>query len=460
MTATVGVLLPVRLETRFVAPAGGAGWLLRVRVIPDAVSITNHDDRPSALELDAVEAMWSEVGPTGAAGLESAAGRRAWRTLAATVGAERAAWLARTFPPGTPRPTTVRDDFRAPRLMGLPPTMEVWIGRAGQPPQRMATMPVLADEVDLDLQESDRTDQPWWTSFEEAERVGMAAEIDLGGAVPDDLDVVYVVGIGAGDPGPLMTAHADGGRLGVLAVGDATSTVAGVPAATLGDADSWRKVVSDVASDQVGATAVAGALVGERRAATFPPVVGGAPNVAPLGRALVRALWPALWGHSLANVAGEGVLVDDLGVWAGEHLAPEGPLPPMRVGDTPYGLLPATSLRRWQAASGDPAVEQRLVPLVAELIERWAAAAEAHEARTPCDVTDSVCSSGRHLPRPTGGARWCRRRWLVRWPSGSTSRSAPPRWTGGSTRRPPERRGSTRPRWPNAASSKSAGPSR
>ena len=45
---TVGVLLPVRLETRFVAPAGGSAWRLRVRVIPDAVSITNHDDRPSA----------------------------------------------------------------------------------------------------------------------------------------------------------------------------------------------------------------------------------------------------------------------------------------------------------------------------------------------------------------------------------------------------------------------------
>lgn len=380
MTATVGVLLPVRLETRFVAPACGTGWLLRVRVIPDAVSITNHDDQPSAVELGAVEAMWSEVGTSGVAGLESAAGRRAWRTLATTVGPERAAWLARTFPPGTPRPASVRDDFRAPHVMGLPPTIEVWIGRAGQPPRRMATMTVLADEVDLDLSESDRTDQPWWTSFDEAVRVGIAAEIDLGEAVPHDLDVVYVVGIGAGDPGPLMTAQARGGRLGVLAVGDATSTVAGAAAATLGDTAAWRTVVPNVASEQAGTAAVAGALVGERRAATFPAVVGGASNVAPVGRALVRALWPALWGHSLANVAGEGTVVDDLGVWAGDHLAPEGPLPPMRIGDTPYGLLPATSLRRWRAAGGDPAVERRLVPLVADLIDRWAAVAEAREA--------------------------------------------------------------------------------
>jgi hypothetical protein len=378
--ATVGVLLPVRLETRFVTPVEGAGWRLRVRVIPDAVSITNHDDRPSALELDAVEAMWSEVGASGAAGLESATGRRAWRTLATTVGAERAAWLARTFPPGTPRPNTVRDDFRAPHLMGLPPTIEVWIGRAGRPPQRMATMTVRADEVDLDLQESDRTDQPWWTSFDEAVRVGLAADIDLGEGAPDDLDVVYVVGIGAGDPGPLLTAQAHSGRLGVLALGAATSTVSGVPAAPLGDADTWRKLVADVATSQAGTSAAADALVGEERLANLPAVVGGAAHAAPVGRALVRTLWPALWGHSLANVAGQGNLVDDLGVWAGDHLAPEGPLPPLRIGDTSYGLLPATSLRRWKAASGDPAVERRLVPLVADLVDRWAAAAEVREA--------------------------------------------------------------------------------
>lgn len=379
MSPTVGVLLPVRLETRFVAPDGGAGWRLRVRVVPDAVSITNHDDRPSPLELDAVEAMWDEVGPSGVDGLESAAGRRAWRTLATTVGAERAAWLARTFPPGTARPSEVRDDFRAPRVMGLPPKLEVWVGRDGGSPVRMATTTVLADEVDLDLQESDRTDQPWWTSFDEAVRVGMAAELDLGVAVPDDLDVVYVVGIGAGDPGPLVTAQARGGRLGVLTVGAATSTVAGVPAASLGDSDTWRTVVPEVATGQAGTSAMAGALVGAGRVETFPAVVGGAPHAAPVGRALVRALWPALWGHSLANVAGEGIVVDDLGVWAGDNLAPEGPLPPMRIGDTPYGLLPATSLRRWRAAGGDPAVERRLVPLVADLIDRWAAAAQAQE---------------------------------------------------------------------------------
>ena len=68
----------------------------------------------------------------------------------------------------------------------------------------MATLTVLADEIDLDLDEPDRTDQPWWASFPEAQRVGLAAEIDLGPGGPTDIDALYVVGIGGGDPGPLL----------------------------------------------------------------------------------------------------------------------------------------------------------------------------------------------------------------------------------------------------------------
>ena len=92
----IGVLLPVRLETRFVAPRRQSGrWRLRVRVVPDAVSITNHDDVPSTVELDAVEAMWRAAGGPG---LESPEGRRAWRALAAAVG-RRARGVARTHVP-------------------------------------------------------------------------------------------------------------------------------------------------------------------------------------------------------------------------------------------------------------------------------------------------------------------------------------------------------------------------
>ena len=48
MSVTVGVLLPLRIETRF------APGLLRLRVVPDEPWFARHDPRVSAGELDAV----------------------------------------------------------------------------------------------------------------------------------------------------------------------------------------------------------------------------------------------------------------------------------------------------------------------------------------------------------------------------------------------------------------------
>ncbi len=385
----IGVLLPVRLETRFVAPRRQSGrWRLRVRVVPDAVSITNHDDVPSTVELDAVEAMWRAAGGPG---LESPEGRRAWRALAAAVGPERAAWLARTFPPVTgsdglitiARPNETRTEMRAPRVMGLPPTMEIWIARGGRQPLPAATLAVLADEIDLDLDDPNSASQPWWTSFPEAVRVGLAAEIDLGTARPVDIDAIYVVGIGGGDPGPLLAAQANGGRLGIVAPGSATSSVNGDAALSLGDADTWRRLVPVETAAQSGTVAVSTALAGSP---VMHGVVGGDSDHRPLNRAIIGALWPALWGHSLANVWDYATEADELGLWAAANLVPEGPLPSMRIENQPYGLLPATSLRRWRSATGDPAIEGRLVPLVRELVGAWAAAAERQAAQSQADA--------------------------------------------------------------------------
>jgi hypothetical protein len=384
----IGVLLPIRLETRFVGPSRPPRWRLRVRIVPDTVSITNHDEVPSAVELDAVEAMWRAAGGQR---LETPVGRQAWRALAAAVGAERAAWLARTFPPVTgpggvitvTRPSTTRTEMRAPRVMGLPPTMEIWIARGGQPPAQAATLTVLVDAVNLDLDDPNSTSQPWWTSFPEAVRVGLAAEIELGAAEPNDIQAVYVVGIGGGDPGPLLTAQANSGRLGIVGPGAPTSSVNGEAALSLGDDDTWRRLVRVGVTAQPGTVAVSTALAG---APVLRGVVGGDVDHRPLNRALVGTLWPVLWGHSLANVWGFASQADELGLWAAANLVPEGPLPSMRVENQPYGLLPATSLRRWRPAAGDPSIESRLVPLVRDLVDTWAAAAERQAAQRQADA--------------------------------------------------------------------------
>ena len=186
-------------------------------------------------------------------------------------------------------------------------------------------------------------------------------------------------GIGGGDPGPLLTAQADSGALGVVPPGAATNSVDGEPAVSLGDVDVWRRLVPIGTQAQAGTLAVSSALAGKP---VLRGVVGGESDHRPLNGALVGALWPALWGHSLASVSGYGSRADELGLWAAANLVPEGPLPSMRVGTQPYGLLPATSLRRWTRAAGDPAIEDQLVPLVRELVGAWTAAAERGAAAT------------------------------------------------------------------------------
>lgn len=401
----IAVLLPVRLETRFLPPSAQQPWRLRVRVVPDAVSINDHDEVPSALELDAVEALWRDVG---GADLESPAGRSAWRTLASAVGAERAAWLARTFPPlvaangeiSVARPTTTRTAMRSPRVVGLPPTIEIWLGRGGKPPVRSAVLTVVAEAVDLEFDDAASLQQPWWTSFAEAVRVGLATEIVLGQSRPMDIDVIYAVGIGGGDPGPLFTDQADSGRLGVVPAGSATNSVNGAAAVPTADVDTWRRLVRVGPAGQPGTVAASVALAGTAR---IRGVLGGDSDHRPLNRALVGALWPALWGHTLVNVWGYRGLVDPLGLWAADNLVPEGPLPTIRVSDQPYGLLPVTALNRWRAADGDPAVEERLVPLIAQLVTRLAAAAVAEAAQATADGLGGLV----HTPAATRfGWRW------------------------------------------------------
>src|SRR5205085_6449056 len=87
----VGVLLPLRLETRFRRPDGGP-WTLRVRVYPDPVALAPAAPTPTRHEADLVADCWTQAGGD----LTSDTGEAAFRSLAASVGGARAAYLLRT----------------------------------------------------------------------------------------------------------------------------------------------------------------------------------------------------------------------------------------------------------------------------------------------------------------------------------------------------------------------------
>ena len=182
------------------------------------------------------------------------------------------------------------------------------------------------------------------------------------------------MGLGDDEPAGIFLNHRDSGQLGILRPGTPTNTVAGTPAADLArDPETWRQLLLSP-PPQPGTEAMSAMLTGDPDA--LSPLPGGDHSDSGANQAMVTALWPVLWGHLLKDVWGLGDRAFPLGAWVSENLRPEGPAPAVRIGDQPYGILPATSLARWVAQPGDPEIEPGMVPLLRDLRAGWAYAAE------------------------------------------------------------------------------------
>jgi hypothetical protein len=87
------VLLPVRLETRFVHTPTEQLW---VRIYPDDCSIDTYEPTLSATELANAKVYWRAIWAAG--GMEDGE-RAAWRTLVAAHGSGRAGWIVDNYQP-------------------------------------------------------------------------------------------------------------------------------------------------------------------------------------------------------------------------------------------------------------------------------------------------------------------------------------------------------------------------
>src|SRR5262249_54567594 len=75
-------------------------------------------------------------------------------------------------------------------------------------------------------------------------------------------------------------------------------------------------------------------------------------------RSMNTALWQVGWGYYLSNMIGaETGLSTDAIDWARgpflDYVRAAGPLPALRCGPQPYGILPVTSLQTWAPTAGD-----------------------------------------------------------------------------------------------------------
>jgi hypothetical protein len=415
------VLFPVRLETRFFPLADG-GSELRVRVYPDTVHIDTHEPALTAEEVTWGQHFWNQ---TWRADNNEERGKAAWRQLADRFGPTRAAWVAQALKPlnpedrptnsiadGQPLPKPVR--FPAPATQPEPwmrapitrvlPNFWVLLGyksgqlvvnvKGGPIRDPLATGPdpspaAKVDEIGIDQ------GIKWMIDFNAAEEAGMGIRAKLSKEQASaGFDFLLVLGIkdfpvNATEPamrlGELFNAHHYTTGLSFIPPGTPSNNTADTP--------------SGFSSEDPGHEA---SYEAERISRAFRPGDGsnfdtltgalGLTNIdtgfARLAHATAKeqldarqmntALWQATWGYFLLQLLGdqqkgESPLTDDDIAWARNHfidyVRASGPLPAIRIGKQPYGVLPVTSLDLWKAPAGQDKQFTRDIALQNFLIE-------------------------------------------------------------------------------------------
>jgi hypothetical protein len=373
-------LLPVRLETRFTRN----GRKLRVRIFPDTVHQDGHEPELTTEEVDAAVRYWRARWEKGGSERDAAA----WSELARTFRPTRSRWLVETMTPtnlaslGTgepvfpeplkrPAPWT-----RAPTARVLPERWLVLAFRAETLVVQKWGRPVSDDlpmgpTPDLDAGDDEPADPPpdqdvlpvdeglqWVVDFETAEVMGMGITIDeqdvTGGALAQGFDLLVVVGVdwtlAPGDAAARLEAHlaahsySDG--LSFLPVGTPTNVTGEEAAATNSDVQRRPELLDPTTIAAVTADSSATRLR-EALGLAAPSVLEAAPNAAgrsdTAARHMNNALWAPTWGYFLEQMARPLVDLrnaDLLHDHFRRFVRGRGPLPCLRLGKQPYGVLP------------------------------------------------------------------------------------------------------------------------
>lgn len=362
-------LLPVRLETRL------DGTRLRLRIFPDEIFADTHEPALTPDEL-ADGAAYLAAAQAG-----TAAEQQAWAGLVTRWTAPRAAYIARAAA-GTPGERA--DSWTRAAEATLP---DHWLVRAYagadtftlasgpvRRPLALTLSPSTADADRVPLSDGLTIDAAlrWTVDFAEAEAAGMAVEIDLTKpdappttpVPPQGVDLILVVGIddaatpadGAARLAALLDAQHYTRGIAFLRPGTPTNNTPGVPVAfpppDPGGAASFA-VERGAPLVNAGSDAGANGMLFSRALGLAPDAVahvaGAGDDLDDAAAAMNDALWPATFGYFMEQLMAPRFSSADIAAarafWV-SRVRPGGPLPALRVGRVPYGLLPAVSLDR------------------------------------------------------------------------------------------------------------------
>lgn len=211
----------------------------------------------------------------------------------------------------------------------------------------------------------------WLTNFEEAVTAGMGVRITRTADFPDGLDRLVVVGLRE-QATPAQSATAFGGLLtdqlrspsgfGFLPQGTPTNNSEQTPAGQdrLAEADSGFATAAGFSAAEADETSRTDGQWFAELLGIDPAVLAGVPGAEGTDRRDARAahtvLWPATWGNYLPALL-NGVLTGEQIAMTREfflaNVSGRGPLPSVRIGRQPYGILPTTVFSKlvWPATA-------------------------------------------------------------------------------------------------------------
>ncbi|MCC7208562.1 MAG: hypothetical protein IT323_14740, partial [Anaerolineae bacterium] len=392
------LLLPVRLETRFMPAANGTE--LWVRIFPDDVAIDSHQPGLTPDEIVAGKSYWEQFWR---AGDDGARQRGAWRVLVNRCGRHRAAWIARSLTPANPgdRPAApVPDDqplSPPPAFPEPPPSPALWSraphsrvmpdrfviltyqGGVANPPVLGAPIPdplivgpdPLAAQPSLE-QLGDKlvvdASFAWLTDFEAAVKIGMGLKIPLTPAqARAGFDRVLCLGIrfaddareGAATLESLLDAHHYASGFALVPQGTPTNNTEDAPSGVARE-DADADTSFDVEQGAPLFTPLPANDPARSDGQRLAEALGVRPDVLQHiqhsnredgreARAMNTALFPATLGYFMEEMMHPVFDLDAIRKTRAffiEFVSARGALPAIRIGKQPYGVLPTTAFSR------------------------------------------------------------------------------------------------------------------
>jgi hypothetical protein len=396
------LLLPVRIETRFVTVESHKQ--LWVRIFPDDIAVHTHEHFLTSDEVEAGKTYWREIWrarqettpQSGGAVKRRAMEKGAWRALAEAYGGPRAAWIKEETQPASldvasmgelkfpdfPEDTIKTESWsQAPRSLVLPDRFVVMGFFGGKEVFRVAGNPIRDPlmvgpdprGVEGEFLQKDGElfvgkDIAWIYDFEEAVEAGMGVRVDL--EAPQDtqgLSQVLVLGLRLSTDEKesqalieeLFENHSfapDG--LSLVPQGTPTNNTdrqgSGFSTADPGAETSFEietggsrfKPVDDPLEKRDGQRLVEALGIRQR---FFQRIQHADRTDTREALLMNRALWSGTLGYYLEELLDLSLeSIGQVRSFFSDNVTGRGPLPAVRVGSQPYGMLLTSDFQRWK----------------------------------------------------------------------------------------------------------------